>query len=77
MNETRRSRLGSLLTFLTFLLLVAGTTFAVWIKLQGGTLPYWLMGLIGYAWIFCSFLLINSVARKFSRRKPYHKPQQE
>ncbi|ARU61644.1 hypothetical protein CBW65_11925 [Tumebacillus avium] len=75
MNERRRSKLGRLLAFLSFLLLVVGTTFAVRIKWQGGTLPYWLMGLTGYAWIFCAFLLINNVARKFSRRKPYQKPQ--
>ncbi|TCP55651.1 hypothetical protein EV586_103304 [Tumebacillus sp. BK434] len=73
MNGARRRQLGRLITFLSFLLLVVSTSFAMRIKLQGGALPYWLMGLTGYAWIFCAFLLINNVARKYSRRKPYPK----
>ncbi|ASS76375.1 hypothetical protein CIG75_16390 [Tumebacillus algifaecis] len=70
MKAERRRNVSRLLTFLSFLLLIVSTTFFVRIKAQGHTVPLWLMGVTGYAWIFCAFLLINNVARKFSRRKP-------
>jgi hypothetical protein len=69
MKAERQKKLSRLLTFLSFLLLVVSTTFFVRIKAAGGDVPIWLMGLVGYSWIFFAFLLANQFAHKVSRRR--------
>ncbi|MFD2171774.1 hypothetical protein [Tumebacillus lipolyticus] len=70
MKRAQRRRWARALTFLSFLLLIISTPFFLKIRSAAGVVPIWLMGLVGYSWIFFAFLFINSIARKFSRRRP-------
>jgi hypothetical protein len=69
MKRATRLRLQKFLTLFSFLLAGVSTGLLYVIKSGGGVVPLWLMGLVGYSWIFVVFLGINQIARTFSRRK--------
>jgi hypothetical protein len=69
LKQATRQKLQNLLLFVSFLIAVGGTTLWYQIKAGGGTLPIWLMGLVGYGWTFTAFGLINFFARNYVRKK--------
>jgi hypothetical protein len=74
MKREQRRRLQSVLTVISFLMAGVGTAFWVRIWMSGGTIPLWLMAVVGYGWIFVIFLGINLVAHTFSRKNKHIPP---
>jgi hypothetical protein len=64
-----RKRLKNLLIFVSVLVAVAATT--IWYRYRAADTPspMWLLGVIGYAWTFVGFLIINYTARTYSRKR--------
>ncbi|KEO83532.1 hypothetical protein [Tumebacillus flagellatus] len=69
LTKKQRVLLQNLLTYVSFLITVAGT--ALWwrMKSAGDSSPLWLLGVIGYGWTFLALLLMDKFGRRVARKR--------
>lgn len=66
-RETYRL-LQRLLTYVSFLLACAATGLFLYVTGNNGEVPLWLLGLLGYAWTFVGFLILNGIGKAYARK---------